>query len=108
MAQIAVDPPIGVTDAPVRQVTTLALVPGGVLCLFTDGLVERRDEPIDAGITRLCRAVTPGLPEDVCVSLMHALIGSQYPRDDVALLVLRWLGGQAPASTAPSPSERRP
>jgi putative methionine-R-sulfoxide reductase with GAF domain len=90
MAQIAVDPPIGVTDAPVRQVTTLALAPGAVLCLFTDGLVERRYEPIDDGITLLCETVTPGPPEGVCVSVMQALVGSQYPGDDIALLVLRW------------------
>jgi sigma-B regulation protein RsbU (phosphoserine phosphatase) len=93
VAQIAVDPPIGVADARRRQVTTLALAPGAVLCLFTDGLVERRGEPIDDGITRLCQAVTPGPPEDVCVSIMRALVGSQYPGDDVALLVLRWLRG---------------
>jgi hypothetical protein len=36
LARIAVDPPIGVTDAPVRQVTTLALQPGAVLCMFDD------------------------------------------------------------------------
>ena len=63
VTQIGIDPPIGVADAPARQVTTLALVPGAVLCLFTDGLVERRDEPIDDGISRLCQAVTPGPPE---------------------------------------------
>jgi sigma-B regulation protein RsbU (phosphoserine phosphatase) len=103
VAQIAVDPPIGVADARRRQVTTLALAPGAVLCLFTDGLVERRGEPIDDGITRLCQAVTPGPPEDVCVSIMRALVGSQYPGDDVALLVLRWLRGQAPAPATPAP-----
>jgi phosphoserine phosphatase RsbU/P len=97
LAQIAVDPPIGVADAPRRQVTTLALAPGAVLCLFTDGLVERRDEPVDDGIARLCEAVTPGPPEDVCVSVMQALVGRQYPGDDIALLVLRWLRDQAPA-----------
>ena len=95
MAQIAVDPPIGVTDAPVRQVTTLALAPGAVLCLFTDGLVERRDEPIDDGITLLCETVTPGPPEGVCVSVMQALVGIQYPGDDIALLVLRWMRDEA-------------
>jgi phosphoserine phosphatase RsbU/P len=95
MAQIAVDPPIGVTDTPVRQVTTLALAPGAVLCLFTDGLVERRDEPIDDGITLLCETVTPGPPEGVCVSVMQALVGSQYPGDDIALLVLRWMRDEA-------------
>jgi phosphoserine phosphatase RsbU/P len=95
MAQIAVDPPIGVTDTPVRQVTTLALAPGAVLCLFTDGLVERRDEPIDDGITLLCETVTPGAPEGVCASVMQALVGSQYPGDDIALLVLRWMRDEA-------------
>ena len=102
VAQIAVDPPIGVADAPGRQVATLALAPGAVLCLFTDGLVERRDEPIDDGIIRLCQAVTPGPPEGVCVSVMQALVGRQYPGDDIALLVLRWLPEQAPASAMPS------
>ena len=96
MAQIAVDPPIGVADAPVRQVTTLALVPGAVLCLYTDGLVERlRDEPIDDGFTLLCETVTPGPPEGVCASVMQALVGSQYPGDDIALLVLRWMRDEA-------------
>jgi phosphoserine phosphatase RsbU/P len=97
VAQISVDPPIGVADAPVRQITTLALVPGAVLCLFTDGLVERRDEPIDDGITRLCEAVRPGPPEDVCVSVMQALVGREYPGDDIALVVLRWQPGPPPA-----------
>ena len=97
VAEIAVDPPIGVADAPARQVTTLALVPGAVLCFFTDGLVERRDMPIDDGITRLCQTVTPGPPESVCASIMQALVGSQYPGDDIALLVLRWQREQAPA-----------
>ena len=97
VAQIAVDPPIGVTDASCRQVTTLAVAPGAVLCFFTDGLVERRDQPIDDGITRLCQTVTPGSPEGVCLSIMQALVGRQYPGDDIALLVVRWLREQAPA-----------
>lgn len=95
VTQIAVDPPIGVADARRRQVTTLALAPGAVLCLFTDGLVERRDEPIDDGITLLCETVTPGPPESVCASVMQALVGSQYPGDDIALLVSRWMRDEA-------------
>jgi serine phosphatase RsbU (regulator of sigma subunit) len=106
VAQIAVDLPIGVADAPARQVTTLALAPGAALCMFTDGLVERRTEPIDDGITRLCQTVTPGPPEDVCVSVMQALVGRQSPRDDIALLVLRWLPGEPPAADMPAPGER--
>jgi len=97
VAEIAVDPPIGVTDCSARQVTTLALAPGAVLGFFTDGLVERRDMPVDDGITRLCQTVTPGPPEGVCASIMQALVGSQYPGDDIALLILRWQREQAPA-----------
>jgi serine phosphatase RsbU (regulator of sigma subunit) len=99
VARIAVDPPIGVADVPRCQATRLALVPGAVLCLFTDGLVERRDELIDDGITRLCQSVTPGPAEDVCVSVMRAMVGRQVPRDDIAILVLRWLREETPAST---------
>ena len=95
LAEIAVDAPIGVADPPRRQATTLALVPGAVLCFFTDGLVERRDKPLDTGLTRLCETVSSGPPESVCNSVMRALVGSEHPGDDIALLVLRW------PSTAP-------
>jgi phosphoserine phosphatase RsbU/P len=108
LARIAVDPPIGVTDAPVRQVTTLALQPGAVLCMFTDGLVERRYEPIDDGITRLCQAVTPGPAEGVCISVMHDLVGHQYPGDDIALLVLRWMREEAYGQHAVQVRSREP
>jgi phosphoserine phosphatase RsbU/P len=94
LAEIAADLPIGITDPSPREVTTLALEPGAVLCLYTDGLVERRDEPIDDGLTRLCQAVTSGPPEDVCVSAMQTLVGPQTPGDDIALMVLRWLPSQ--------------
>jgi phosphoserine phosphatase RsbU/P len=90
LAEIAVDAPIGVADAPGRQATTLALAPGAVLCFFTDGLVERRNKPLDDGLALLCETVSPGPPEDVCISVMRALVGSEHPGDDIALLVLRW------------------
>jgi phosphoserine phosphatase RsbU/P len=90
LAEIAVDPPIGVADPAGREVTTLSLVPGSVLCLFTDGLVERRDTPLDDRIALLCGAVRAMPPEDVCVSVMGTLVGREHAGDDTALLVLRW------------------
>jgi serine phosphatase RsbU (regulator of sigma subunit) len=90
LAEIAVDAPIGVADAFRRQVTTLALVSGAVLCFFTDGLVERRNKPLDDYITRLCETVSPAPPESVCASVMGALVGSEHSGDDIALLILRW------------------
>ena len=90
-AKIAVDLPIGIIKHCRRQVTTLSLVPGTAICLYTDGLVERRDEHIDDGITRLCQAVTSGPPEDICISAMQTLVGDLSPGDDIALLALRWM-----------------
>lgn len=65
-------------------------------------LVERWDESIDDGLSRLRQAVTPGPPQAVCVSAMKALVGNQQPGDDIALVVLHWL---PEASTAPAASE---
>jgi serine phosphatase RsbU (regulator of sigma subunit) len=93
LAEIAVDAPIGITDAFRWLVTTLALVPGAVLCFFTDGLVERRNKPLDDYITLLCETVSPAPPESVCASVMGALVGSEHSGDDIALLILRWQRG---------------
>jgi hypothetical protein len=88
-----VDVPIGVADQWQRHTTTLRLVPGETLCFFTDGLVERRDTPLDDRVSQLCETVVPGPPESVCVSVMGALVADEPVSDDIALLVVRW---QAP------------
>jgi sigma-B regulation protein RsbU (phosphoserine phosphatase) len=82
---------IGVDPQARRQVTTLKIAPGAVLCLYTDGLVERREYPLDEGLARLCGAVTAKAPEEVCASVMAALVGSVPARDDIALLTVRHL-----------------
>ncbi|HKN96472.1 MAG TPA: GAF domain-containing SpoIIE family protein phosphatase [Pseudonocardiaceae bacterium] len=74
--------------------TVLDLPPGGVLCFYTDGLVERSDSTIDVGLERLRRIVTPEPPEAVCVRVMTTLVGIERARDDIALLVLRREPGQ--------------
>jgi phosphoserine phosphatase RsbU/P len=85
---IEVDAPIGVADAARRRVSVLDLPPGTLACFYTDGLVERRDRPLDDGIARLCAAIRGTSPEDACVSVMRALIGSERVRDDVAVVML--------------------
>ena len=82
---------IGVDPRTRRQVTTVKIAQGGVLCLYTDGLVERREHPLDEGLARLCGVVVAQPPEEVCASVMGALVGGAPARDDVALLVLRRL-----------------
>jgi phosphoserine phosphatase RsbU/P len=80
---------IGVDPDSRRQTTRVEIPPGAVLCLYTDGLIERRDSTIDTNLARLCEAIVPGPPDTVCATVMAALIGREAVRDDVALLTLR-------------------
>jgi phosphoserine phosphatase RsbU/P len=82
---------IGVDPRARRRVTTVKMAHWAVLCLYTDGLVERRQFSLDEGLDRLCRAVAAEPPERVCASVMGAMIGSAPAHDDVALLTLRRL-----------------
>jgi anti-anti-sigma factor len=105
-AEAAPDVLIGVSSRGRRQVSTLDFPPGAVLCLYTDGLVERRDQPIDEGIGRLCAAVTAQDPEAACVAVMAAMAGYSLYTDDIALLMLRRTpgepGGSGPDSSQPA------
>jgi serine phosphatase RsbU (regulator of sigma subunit)/integral membrane sensor domain MASE1/anti-sigma regulatory factor (Ser/Thr protein kinase) len=82
--------PLGAGPAARYQQVTRALEPGATIVLFTDGLVERRDRPIDDGLTRLAAAVGEGgQPEVLCDRILDALLGDAEQRDDVALIVCR-------------------
>jgi phosphoserine phosphatase RsbU/P len=94
---------IGVASPKQRQVSTLDFPPGALLCLYTDGLVERRDQPIDEGIARLRAAVTPADPEAACAAVMAAMAGYSPHTDDVALLMLRHPLGE-PGGSGPDAS----
>jgi PAS domain S-box-containing protein len=68
------------------------LPPGAVLFLYSDGLIERRGEPLDVGMERL-RALLGELaseePETLADLVLEALTGDVPQDDDVALLCLR-------------------
>ena len=87
--KVAADLPIGLATPRPRRVITASFPPGAVLCLYTDGLVERRDRPLDDGIARLCAAATAADPERACASVMAAMASYVTHTDDVALLMLR-------------------
>jgi sigma-B regulation protein RsbU (phosphoserine phosphatase) len=89
LADVAGGLMIGVDSGTQRPVTTVKVPPGVLLCLYTDGLVERPEFPLDEGLARLSQAVTAGPPEAVCASVMAAMVGTEPARDDIALLVLR-------------------
>jgi anti-anti-sigma factor len=80
---------IGVPGRAPRRTRTVPVPAGGLLCLYTDGLVERRDRPIDDGIARLSGAVTATDPETGCALIMGAMADYIPHVDDVALLLLR-------------------
>src|ERR671916_953926 len=83
------DHPIGVPGGLRRRATTIRLPPGALLCLYTDGLVERRGASLDAGLERLCASVAADSVDSVCAKVMAQLIGDDAPGDDVAILAVR-------------------
>jgi serine phosphatase RsbU (regulator of sigma subunit) len=83
--------PLGVELGHARHSVTVPLLPGSVLCLYSDGLVERRHIVVDDNIEKLRATVTPQPAESVCVDVMRRLVGPLKPEDDVAVLVVRRL-----------------
>jgi hypothetical protein len=77
-----------------------------VLCLYTDGLVERRDCSIDVGIARLCSAVVAGDPEAGCARVMTAMADFSPHSDDVALLMVRRVPADTQAGAASAGGKR--
>lgn len=95
-------PPLG-TGGGVHLSHTLRLLPGTTGVLYTDGLVERRDEDIDQGLDLLARTLggPVGTPEVVCARLLRAMGVTAEHDDDVAVLAF-----QLPAAPAPLDSPR--
>lgn len=95
LADITNDLLIGASTTVDRHVTTLPLSPGTVLCLYTDGLVERPGRVLDDGLDALCQAVVAGPTEMLCAAVLQALVGREPCLDDTTLLAFR---RQAPDS----------
>ncbi|WP_435799936.1 PP2C family protein-serine/threonine phosphatase [Streptomyces canus] len=89
----ATDPPLGARPEPVPRVQAdLPYSPGDTFVLYTDGLIERRGEDIDAGLERLTDALARHArhsPERLADALLAHLGVSSGARDDIALIVLR-------------------
>jgi len=80
---------IGAVPGVRRRVVTVGISPGTLLCFYTDGLIERRDQRIDHGLARLCQAIKAEPPDTACATVMAALVGSEPVLDDIALLIFR-------------------
>ncbi|MFJ3921577.1 SpoIIE family protein phosphatase [Streptomyces sp. NPDC090022] len=89
----ATDPPLGARPQHVaRPQASLSYRPGDTLVLYTDGLIERRGEDIDAGLHRLTdtlarygRYGTERLA-DALLARLGVVSGA---RDDIALIIVR-------------------
>lgn len=82
--------PVGIDASVSRYSHEHPLPPDGTLLLFTDGLVERRDQDIDTGLDDLAEqaARLAAAPlEELCETLISR--SRQVFDDDVALLALR-------------------
>jgi phosphoserine phosphatase RsbU/P len=98
-ADIVSDLLIGVPEVTARHITAVDFPAGATLCLYTDGLIERRGQAIDDGIRKLCAAVPTGDPEVACACVMAAMADGMRT-DDVALLIISREPGQVPGSAA--------
>lgn len=88
----ATDPPLGARPEHVdRPEASTDFVTGDTLVLYTDGLIERRTEDIDVGLSRLAAALTRhrgAEPEALADALLSELLPPGGVTDDTALVIL--------------------
>ncbi|MGW0787018.1 SpoIIE family protein phosphatase [Streptomyces sp. NPDC002911] len=100
--------PLGVGGEPFEEVE-VELKEGSLLALYTDGLVESRDHPLDEGLDAFRQALTERSQtlEDVCDHVLTTL-DTRHGEDDIALLMAR-IQGLAPDAVGdwPLPRELR-
>ena len=74
-----------------RNEASIPFEPGSILILYTDGLVERRGEMLDARMARLLEVAAGGGGgplEELADTILAELLGDAPRLDDVALLAL--------------------
>ena len=83
--------PIGAGEPSQYQSTSFAVPPRATLLAYTDGLIERRGEVLDAGLERLRKAATaPSQSLDDLVIRLVDELSTGDPDDDTALVAVRW------------------
>ncbi|MEV6563692.1 SpoIIE family protein phosphatase [Streptomyces kronopolitis] len=81
--------PLGVGGVPFER-TTVPLRDGDQLVLYTDGLIETRDQPIDARLDTLLELLAePEQDLEVLCDRLLAALRDEHDHDDVALLIAR-------------------
>jgi serine phosphatase RsbU (regulator of sigma subunit) len=95
-------PPAGAVEDPAYVDVTVTLPPRGALVAFTDGLVERRGEPLDVGLARLrAAAAAPFADVDSLVARLLDELARDGAEDDIALVAVSWgMGSASPTAGA--------
>ena len=83
--------PIGAVDSAVFREASDVLPADSSLLLYTDGLVERRDVPLEQRLDALAATAdsAAGELEGLCDAVLAGVMGQRTPSDDVALLAVR-------------------
>lgn len=85
-------PPLGAVADIHYDELQVQLDPGDTVVLYTDGLVERRGEPIDLGLARLARAAGAGArlgPDEMVEALLETALPPGERFDDLCVLAVR-------------------
>jgi serine phosphatase RsbU (regulator of sigma subunit) len=91
LISVAPGTPVGAVEGATYEHTDATIPPGATLLLYTDGLIERRQEGLDEGFERLCSAVAAGPADlaDLVDAVVAAVLGTDDHEDDVALIAMR-------------------
>jgi serine phosphatase RsbU (regulator of sigma subunit)/anti-sigma regulatory factor (Ser/Thr protein kinase) len=84
-------PPLGIGASPISS-RTLRIEDGSLLVMYTDGLVEKRNEDIDVGLAGLRTILGPDSPHEPLDDLCRRALAGVYDdhqRDDIAILMTR-------------------
>jgi serine phosphatase RsbU (regulator of sigma subunit) len=88
------EPPGGILLGAAKEEYQLArvdLLPGDLLMLYSDGLIERRDRTLDEGLATLCAAVRGARDPERAIAAALRALGTTDPEDDTCLVALRIL-----------------
>nr|WP_307784044.1 SpoIIE family protein phosphatase [Streptomyces spinoverrucosus] len=86
---VSAGPPLGLGGLPF-ETADVEVAEGSRLVLYTDGLVESREQDIDVGLDLLRTSLEQAgpSPEDTCRAVLDSRLAAR-PSDDIALIVAR-------------------
>ncbi len=98
--------PLGIIEPTDYTQHAIALEPGDIVLLYTDSLIEQKDEagrmPGAGGLRDLCAGLQTDRPDRIAHELIDRVArhaGGRSPDDDLTVMVLHHNGGPAPRPT---------